>query len=233
MDTANGAVYQLPRVQENACVSPREGVVKYLLDYRPSPLPANLDLQPLRDWFQRCRERGLIGRDPTRYDGLAYGNISVRAGDGFVISATQTGGEPELSPDRLAWVSAFDPGANRLNAGGPAPPSSEAMTHGQIYRALPRVGGVIHVHSPVLWRAADRLSIPATPVDVAYGTPAMADAVDRLLRAVPECPAGLLSMGGHEDGIVAYGSDLDAAGAALLDALARAGAEGHSQATSS
>ena len=90
MDTANGAVYQLPRVQENACVSPREGVVKYLLDYRPSPLPANLDLQPLRDWFQRCRERGLIGRDPTRYDGLAYGKPTEHV-------PTVSGGRDEIN----------------------------------------------------------------------------------------------------------------------------------------
>ena len=58
-----------------------------------------------------------------------------------------------------------------------------------------------------------------TPPDAAYGTPAMVTAVDRLLRATPS--QGLFAMGGHEDGIVAYGTDLDAAGAQLVDALAR------------
>ena len=222
MDTANGAVYQLPRVQENACVSPREGVVKYLLDYRPSPLPANLDLQPLRDWFQRCRERGLIGRDPTRYDGLAYGNISVRAGDGFVISATQTGGEPELSPDRLAWVSAFDPGANRLNAGGPAPPSSEAMTHGQIYRELPAVNAVVHVHSPLIWRHAEALGLPLTAASAGYGTPAMAREMRRLLHRPGLGDRGIIAMGGHEDGLVVFAPDMNSAEALLFAALADA-----------
>ena len=47
---------------------------------------------------------------------------------------------------------------------------------------------------------------------------AMADAVDGCCGPCPSAPGtGLLSMGGHEDGIVAYGSDLDAAGAALFD----------------
>ena len=64
-------------------------------------------------------ERDLIGRDPERYDGCAYGNISVRAQRGFVISGTQTGGEPALTRDQLAWVVDFNVAENRLRAGGP------------------------------------------------------------------------------------------------------------------
>ena len=128
-----------------------EGVIKYRLDYAPSALPDGADLDGLMRWFRRCRERQLIGRDATRYDGFAYGNISVRAQRGFVISGTQTGGEHALGPDQLAWVVDFDIAQNRLRAGGPARPSSEAMSHGQVYRALPHAGAVIHVHSPRLW----------------------------------------------------------------------------------
>lgn len=202
-------------------MSEREGVVKYRLDYRPSSLPAGFDAAPLTHWFHRCRDLGLIGRDPQRYDGVAFGNISQRCAPGFVISGTQTGGEAALQTWMLSWVQDFDATSNRLKAGGPARPSSEAMTHGQIYRTLADVGGVIHVHSPALWRAAARLSIAVTPPDAAYGTPAMVTAVDRLLRATPSPSQGLFAMGGHEDGIVAYGTDLDAAGAQLVDALAR------------
>lgn len=202
-------------------MSDAEGVVKYTLDYRASALPGDTDLDGLFRWFLRCRQRGLIGRDPARYDGYAFGNISVRAPRGFVISATQSGGEPALSAERLAWVEDFDIAANRLRAGGPARPSSEAMTHGQVYRALPAVGAVIHVHSPQLWRHAARLGIPVTPPSAAYGTPAMATAVERLLRADTR-PAGLFAMGGHEDGIVAYAATVDAAGRHLVAALDRA-----------
>ena len=199
-----------------------EGVIKYRLDYAPSALPDGVDLAGLRHWFRRCRERKLIGRDPMRYDGYAYGNISVRAPRGFVISGTQTGGEPSLGGDQLAWVIDFDIGRNHLQAGGPARPSSEAMSHGQVYRALPHAGAVLHVHSPRLWHKAEDLHMPITPPTAAYGTPAMAAAVEALLLANRGRRSGVFAMGGHEDGIVAYGGDIDEAGEELFDCLQRA-----------
>jgi hypothetical protein len=203
-----------------------EGVIKYQLDYVPSPLPADADLDGLARWFLRCRERELIGRDPARYGGYAYGNISVRTQRGFVISGTQTGGSPELGRNQLAWVVDFDVAANRLRAGGPAAPSSEAMSHGQVYRALAHAGAVIHVHSPMLWRRAADLGLASTPPTAAYGTAAMAAAVETLLLADLNRDAGVFAMGGHEDGIVAYGRDLDTAGQLLIETLDRAHAGG-------
>lgn len=201
-----------------------EGVIKYALDYQPCPLPDGADLAGLFSWFAICREHALIGQDPARYEGYAYGNISVRAPTGFVISGTQTGGETSLGPDLLAWVQDFDIAANRLTAGGPARPSSEAMSHGQVYRALPDVGAVIHVHSPLIWRAAATLVLPTTPAEATYGTPEMAAAVERLLLTAANDSQGAFSMGGHEDGIIAYGSDIETAGGLLIDLHERAGA---------
>lgn len=198
-----------------------EGVVKYRLDQRPGPLPPGTPPADLFHWFGRCRELGLIGRDPARYEGLAYGNISRRAGVGFLVSGTQTGGLERLGPDGLAWVTGFDVEGNRLQSQGPARPSSEALTHAVIYRALPAANAVIHVHAPVIWRHAARLGLPATPPEAAYGTPAMAAAVAQLLATDPAVP-GLVVMGGHEDGVLAYGADLDSTGALLLAVRARA-----------
>ncbi len=200
-----------------------EGVVKYRLTYSPGPLPADLDPAGLFRWFERCREAGLIGRDPGRYDGLAYGNISQRVAHGFVISGTQTGGRPALETKDLAWVIEVDPVHNCLGASGPARPSSEAMTHGQIYQSRAEVNAVIHVHAPLLWRNARALDLPLTAASAAYGTPAMAAEVQRLLDASPCAPAGVFAMAGHEDGIVAYGVDMDRTGELLFAILARAG----------
>ena len=156
-----------------------EGVIRYRLDYRPGPLPPGADLAGLFHWFERCRANGLIGQDPRRYGGLAYGNISVRAQPGFVISGTQTGGHAQLTPDDLAWVQDFSAARNDLRATGPARPSSEAMTHGQIYDALPAVGAVVHAHCMVIWRNAGALAMPITAAAAGYGTPEMASEVRR------------------------------------------------------
>ena len=198
-----------------------EGVIRYRLDYRPGSLPPDVPLSRLFHWFAQCRQRALIGRDPKRYDGCAYGNISVRADPGFVISATQTGAKPALLADDLSWVREIDPAHNRLSATGPARPSSEAMTHGQVYLTLPAVGAVIHVHSQLIWRQAKRLGLASTAAEAGYGTPEMATEVERLLQTAA-ANHGAFAMGGHEDGIVAYAEDMDTAGGLLLDLLQRA-----------
>jgi ribulose-5-phosphate 4-epimerase/fuculose-1-phosphate aldolase len=199
-----------------------EGVIRYQLDYLPGNLPPKLDLSDLLLWFGRCRALGLIGQDPERYDGFAYGNISIRADVGFVISGTQTGGNPGLSPRDLAWVQDFDPAQNRLKATGPARPSSEAMTHGQIYRASLAANAVIHAHSGLIWRQAQKLRLALTSPEVGYGTPEMAAEVERLLVSAPG-DGGVFAMGGHEDGVVAYAANMDTAGRLMLDLLGRAG----------
>lgn len=199
-----------------------DGVIQYRLDYQQGPLPDGVDVALLLTWFRTCRELGLIGREPGRYGGYAYGNISQRTDPGFVISGTQTGSLPALTAEDLCWVRACDTATNHLSASGPVKPSSEALTHGEVYSTLPDIRAVIHVHAPALWQAAAVLGLPVTDPSATYGTPAMARAVRELLIAQPT--AGVLSMGGHEDGIIAYGPDMPTAGQLLLHAAARAAA---------
>jgi ribulose-5-phosphate 4-epimerase/fuculose-1-phosphate aldolase len=193
-----------------------EGVIQYQLNYEPGELPADFNPAPLFEAFRACRSRNLIGQSSERYGGYAYGNLSSRTDPGFVISGTQTGGLADLSLSRLAWVTDFDATSNRLTATGPARPSSEAMSHGEVYRAAPGVGAVIHVHSPGLWQNAAQLGLPTTDPAAGYGTPEMAREVHRLLSEQPE--EGVLAMGGHDDGIIAYAADMAAALALLLAA---------------
>ena len=197
-----------------------EGVIQYSLDFTPGPLPPDCDPATLFDWFRHCRDQQLIGQDGDRYDGYAYGNISLRMSRGFVISGTQTGGKRTLHTGDLAWVLHVDGAKNQLRATGPTKPSSEAMTHGEVYQTLPQINAVIHVHAPRLWQSAERLGLPTTDPAARYGTPAMAAAVRQLLTAHPT--GGVIAMGGHEDGIIAYGTDMDEAGAHLMFAVSQA-----------
>ncbi len=199
-----------------------EGVIQYHLDYQPGTLPPDAALSGLFHWFRRCRELELIGRIPNRYAGAAYGNVSIRMHRGFVISGTQTGGRAALTTDDLAWVLDFNVTKNHLTATGPSRPSSEAMTHGQIYRGLAGINAVIHSHSPRIWQQAQALQLPMTAPFARYGTPQMAQEVERLLMVDPAATQGVFVMGGHEDGVVSYASGIDTAGELLLAMQARA-----------
>ncbi|MFH0995579.1 MAG: class II aldolase/adducin family protein [Pseudomonadota bacterium] len=209
----------------------REGVVQYNLTFLPAdPLPAAM-FHSLNAWRHIFYKLGLIGQDPHRYGGLGFGNISIRqessnALNSFIISGTQTGGMDRLFPEHFCLVKTFDPAINRVVAEGVTRPSSESLTHGSLYRLDQTIRGVIHAHSPEIWTHADSIGIPVTRRDVHYGTPEMAEEVCRLFQNTPVSVLKIFAMGGHEDGIVAFGSSLEQAGLTLVRYLAMATAGG-------
>nr|WP_282571352.1 class II aldolase/adducin family protein [Methylonatrum kenyense] len=151
---------------------------------------------------------------------MGFGNVSCRRGSGFIISGTQTGERESLAVDGYCQVTDCDPTVNRVEASGPVRPSSEALTHGAVYRARPQAGCVLHGHSSEIWQRATNLGLAVTDAAVTYGTPAMAAEVARLLDAAGMADSGVFAMGGHEDGVIAFGPDEDTAGGLLVAALA-------------
>ena len=198
-----------------------EGVIQYRLEFRPGPAPPAPAVAELDGWRSVLHRLGLVGQQPDRYEGLGYGNVSVRQRHGFIISGTQTGAAERLGAAGYTRVTACDPTYNHIEACGPLKPSSEALTHGAIYALDPRIAAVLHVHSPELWQN-NPLALPATPAGVGYGTPAMAAAVAALHVETDLPRRRLLVMGGHEDGIVAFGPSVADAGKTLVAALAAA-----------
>ncbi|HEY8553409.1 MAG TPA: class II aldolase/adducin family protein [Burkholderiales bacterium] len=206
-----------------------EGVIKFDLAFTPDAALPEAELRELIAWRTILWRLGLIGRDPARYGGAGFGNVSRRLprpadarAPWFAISGTQTGALPALAPRHFAIVTACDPERNRVEARGPIAPSSESLTHGMLYRLDPAVAFVLHVHAPEIWRAAAALGLPRTAPEAAYGTPAMAREIERLMRAGAFDREPVLVMGGHEDGVIAFGPSADAAGLALLATLAAA-----------
>ena len=202
----------------------QEGVVQFDLTFLPAdPLPAAM-LHSLNAWRQILYRLGLIGQDPHRYGGLGFGNVSIRLessnGTSFIISGTQTGGMDRLFPEHFSSVKTFDPATNSVVAEGVVRPSSESLTHGSLYRLDRTISAVIHVHSPEIWTQADSIGIPVTRRDVHYGTPEMAEEVCRLFQNTPVSVLKIFAMGGHEDGIVAFGSNIEQAGLTLVRYLA-------------
>lgn len=208
----------------------QEGVIKYRLDFTSGPSQPADGLRELNAWRTILFRLELIGQDPRRYGGLGFGNISQRwepfsappEERRFVVSGTQTGGLPELDPRHYSLVLECHPRENRLVAQGPIQPSSEALTHGTLYGLDDSLRFVMHVHSPLIWRRARHLGLPLTDPSAAYGTPEMAEEVGRLMADPQVRRLGIFAMGGHEDGLVAFGREAEAAGVILIHYLSLA-----------
>ena len=210
-----------------------EGVIKFEADHSTTPLP-DRDFGELvcklAAWREILAKMGVIGQSPELYGGAGYGNVSGRVGAPsaplgrrpFLVTGTQTGGEPCLGPDHFCLVRSYDPKANRVTSRGPTRPSSESLTHGALYDLGSHIRFVFHGHTPIVWRNAAALGLPTTDPTVPYGTPGMAREVQRLYREGRLPETRVLAMGGHEDGVVVFGRSPDEAGQALLAVIARA-----------
>lgn len=200
---------------------PKEGYYKFnprfvgIAEFPPAVL-ANLN---------RCRERlfalRLVGMfQEGELKGIGYGNLSVRSPGGFVITATRTGGFPVLGAEHYTEIVKVDVDRNAVDFRAvveTTTPSAECMTHAMFYQADPAVGAVIHVHHLEFWkRLLDR--IPTTAREVEYGTPDMAREILRLYRETDLSTRKLAAMGGHEEGVISIGKDMDEACAVLLAA---------------
>lgn len=194
-----------------------EGVVKFDCDHTPAPPVRSPLLAALDAWRTRLFDAGLIGEYAEH--GVGYGNVSAKLDDGSVlVTGTQTGHLAHLGPAGYAHVIDYDLHRNFVRCEGPVRPSSETLAHMALYDVVPDCRAVFHVHDPRGWQAL-RGRLPTTGADVPYGTPAMALELARLYRETAFAVERIAVMGGHEDGIIAFGSTLDAAGDVLMARL--------------
>lgn len=212
---------------------PLDGVIKFSAEHRGEALGTRQFAQmvaSLQAWRHIFFRLNFIGQDPGRYDGAGFGNVSARTPPHtgmkgkrkFIVTGTQTGARPHLGLRDYCVVESYDMRLNRVQSFGETMPSSESMTHGAIYDLNPAIRFVFHGHIPVIWRQAKALRLPTTRPEVAYGTTDMAHEVSRLYRETSLPDRQVLAMGGHEDGIISYGKDADAAGSALVSTLSQA-----------
>ena len=214
--------------------SPAEGVTRFQVDHETRMLEERVygeTAMMLAAWRQLLARLGLIGRDPSRYQGAGYGNVSARVGPfgdvgrgqrRFLVTGTQTGGRPRVTLEDFSLVERYDILRNHVRSMGSVSPSSESLTHGAIYDIAPAARVVLHAHAPEIWRHARALGLPLTRVGVQNGTPEMAHEVQRLYRESTLSGTGILAMGGHEDGVIAFGTTAAEAGETLVRHLARA-----------
>ncbi len=185
-----------------------EGYTKYTVDWTRTTLPAGPIIDALDASRRRLVQAGLVGHD-EEHD-VGFGNLSIRDGDEFIISGTQTGHLDRTSQAHYARVTNADIERNRVACIGAVQASSESMTHAAIYAAAREVGAVVHVHDRALWEVSLQ-RLPATAAETAYGTPEMARELQDLLTTTSFGAAGLAVMAGHEGGLIAVGRNLEEA----------------------
>jgi len=170
----------------------------------------------LNMWREIMYDKGWIGLYP---DGIGFGNISMRCNEKtFLISGTATGGLPILTKSHYSLVTNYDLSTNTVTCMGPVKASSESLTHALIYECSAATNAVIHIHNLDLW---NRLlhHAPTSSENISYGTAEMANEIKRLFAETALGKEKIIVMGGHREGIISFGRDLEEAGSILIDRL--------------
>jgi L-ribulose-5-phosphate 4-epimerase len=192
----------------------KEGVVKYTVKHETARIAFPPEMPELMDWRRRLRALDLIGADA---EGLGYGNLSIRlyASPSFLITGSQSSGLGEVDQRHFARVTVVDLDKNFLRSIGEHPPSSEALTHAALYQVNGAIRAVVHVHSRTIW-SAHRDHLPTSREGVLYGTPEMGYEMIRLHKRAALGRLGVIVMGGHQDGVIAFGPSLAEAAGEIL-----------------
>lgn len=202
-----------------------EGVIKYQLNHRQQPISVDAPLTDLNAWRTIIVRLGLIGQSPDRYDNIGFGNISQRIkadSAQFIISGTQTGHLEQLNSEQYCLIVNAEPERNRLHSIGLCKPSSESLTHASVYAQNPSIQAIIHAHSPEIWKHTAALDLPHTNTDIPYGTVEMAVAVQQLFQSGILANTSLFTMLGHEDGVIAFGRNMQETAWELINYLSLA-----------
>lgn len=191
-----------------------EGYVKFNCVWNRADFkfPENL-FEKLNSLRARLYRQKLIG---SYADGIGFGNISTRLSDGnFIITGTATGSKSVLTKDDFALVTDYDLSKNMVQCTGNTKASAESMSHAAVYDKNSEIMAVIHVHHLLLWEKL-RDKLPTTRYDVEYGTPEMASEIINLFDRTNVSQTRLFVMGGHREGIISFGRNLNDAGEVIL-----------------
>jgi len=193
-----------------------EGYIKFNCNWIPSnDIPLN-KVAELNVWREIMYKRGMIGVYP---DGIGFGNISMRCNEKtFLISGTATGGLATLNESHYSLITGYNLSTNSVTCVGPLKASSESLTHALIYECSAAANAVIHIHNLNLWNRLIHHA-PTSSENISYGTPEMANEIKRLFDETALSKEKIVVMGGHREGIISFGKNLDEAGTILINKL--------------
>ena len=188
-----------------------EGYIKFNLNWEEKSFDfSDKDFHEINSCRQKLYEAGFIGAYP---DGIGFGNLSVRYNKNqFIISGSATGNFKNLSKNNFALVKDFDISKNNIQCVGLTKASSESLSHAAIYNSNSEVNAVIHIHHKGMWNTYLN-DLPTTDKKAEFGTPEIAIELAKLANL----PSGIIIMGGHPEGIIAYGKTIEKAYNILIE----------------
>lgn len=192
-----------------------EGYVKFNCEWKKSgAIISDSVYDKINNWRDILYGLKLIGANENE---IGFGNISIRVKNksDFIITGAGTGKFRKLTQKHYSKVTGYSLTKNSLVCKGPVKASSESLSHAIIYELDPEINAVIHVHNLEYWEKLIH-QVPTTHEDIPYGTPEMAKEIIRLFRETDVSEKRILIMGGHQEGIITFGKDLDEAGGYLL-----------------
>ena len=193
-----------------------EGYIKFDCEWEKTKPLHFSKIEKLNSWREQLYDVNFLGVYP---DGIGFGNVSQRSDeDKFIISGSKTGRFKKLNKTHYAEVLDFDIKKNWVKCKGASIASSESMSHAVIYQHYPHVNAVFHVHHLKLWEKL-LWEIPTTPESAPYGSPEMANEIIQLFKNTDVLKTKLFAMAGHQEGLFAFGENLDEAGNVLLNLI--------------
>jgi ribulose-5-phosphate 4-epimerase/fuculose-1-phosphate aldolase len=191
-----------------------EGYIKFKAQWTDKIPLEKSSIEVLNYFRQVMYDHQLIG---AYKNGFGYGNISqrIKNSNQFIISGSKTGNVKALDETHYSAVTQVEVEKNTLYCKGATIASSESMSHAVIYKSLDWVNGVIHIHHLGLWKKLLH-QIPTTDKSALYGSPEMAYAIQDLIKNTTLPQQKIFIMEGHEEGIFAFGGDLQEATNVIL-----------------
>lgn len=193
-----------------------EGVIKFACNWTNAPFESPIDLSSLIKVRNELWKLRLIGASS---DNVGYGNVSVfSAQKEFIISGTQTGSLSQFTENEFSIVTDYNIQMNTLSCTGLVKASSESLTHAALYDCSGDIKSVLHVHSMPLWQKFKDV-LPTTSPEAEYGTIQMAESVGKVAQSNSNTKERVIILGGHPEGIIAYGKDPEDALMAIKELL--------------
>jgi ribulose-5-phosphate 4-epimerase/fuculose-1-phosphate aldolase len=193
----------------------QEGYIKFKYEWEKKLFTFPRELfERLNEWREKFFQMNLIG---VLDSGIGFGNVSIRVDDTnqFIITGSATGKCKNLNRLHYSFVEDFNIEENFVKCIGETKCSSESLTHAAVYTHAPEINAIVHTHNSIMWNLFKDKK-PTTSARALFGTPEIAKEMGELVKQKQVLEEQIVVMGGHEDGLITFGSNLEEAGQAML-----------------